>query len=354
MTLLRSARLPARIEFEPLLKAADLLGVPAFGRADQALGNVARGVVIELGDRPAQPDVDVHHHLLDRAEAVGVVGATVARSVEQLVGGQEPPGAAVDHLLVGRRRRPRPAAGVVDEELDRRAVDDIEADDVAAAGAPDLEGRRVDRQEVVECRAQPRCEFGLAVGMAPELGQRVDTPLRVRPRAVGVARDDRPIELLDLVLAGLDRSRHEVILRKCPQVVEARVLPGPRRIDKIVADREVPGAHPLRVGRDQRFARRKEAGAVKGWVHAGKRLLAAPERARRAPGIRERRSAGTGDRRTRRHSILLPAFAATSLLATAVHWSPERPPPCRARGKLSRAAVRGVQSLPPRPSPGQA
>ena len=309
---------------------------------------------MELGDRPAQPDVDVHHHLLDRAEAVGVVGAAVARDVEQLVGGQEPPGAAVDHLLVGRRRRPRPSAGVVDEELDRGTVDDIKADDITAAGATGLEGRRVDRQEVMECGAQPGCEFGLAVGMAPELGQRIDAPLRVRPRAVGVARDDRPIELLDLVLAGLDRGRHEVVLRQRPQVVEARVLPGPRRVDKVVADREVPGPHPLRVGRDQRFARRKEAGAVKGRVHAGKRLLPAPERARRAPGVSQRRDAGTGHRRTRRHSILLPAFAGTSLLATAVHRSPQRRGRLEGRGATTASRRRPGRSWHRRSRPAPA
>ena len=72
---------------------------------------------------------------------------------EELVGGEEAPGEAVDHLLIGGRRRTRAAAGVVDQELDRRAVDDIEADQFAGAVMAELEGRRVEHEKILEERA---------------------------------------------------------------------------------------------------------------------------------------------------------------------------------------------------------
>jgi hypothetical protein len=59
----------------------------------------------------------------------------------------------VDHLLIGRRRRKRPAPGVVEEELDRGAVDDVERDDVAAPVATDLQRRRVTSPVNVGVRA---------------------------------------------------------------------------------------------------------------------------------------------------------------------------------------------------------
>ena len=131
---------------EPLLELPDLLGVPAVRRVQQPGRHIAFGEMLQLHHLAPQRDVDRHHDLLDRTEAIGLVRARVARQVEQLVAGQQPPRPAVNHLLVGRRRRLRPAPGVVDQHLDRGAVDDIETDDFAAAVAAQLERRRIEHQ----------------------------------------------------------------------------------------------------------------------------------------------------------------------------------------------------------------
>ncbi len=181
------------------------------GAFEQAGRHIALGEVLQLHRLPPQRDVDGHDDLLDRAEAVGLVRARVARQVEQLVAGQQLPRPAVDHLLEGRRRRPRAAPGLVEQELDRGAVDDIETDDLAAAVAAQLERRRIEHQNVFEQLAQPGRERPLAVRPAPEIGKRRRACRRVRGRNPCRARLDRPVELFDLVLAGLDRQARDVM-----------------------------------------------------------------------------------------------------------------------------------------------
>ena len=63
------------------LELADLLGGPGFRHADQGLGNIALGIVLQLVDLPAQGDVDGHHHLFDRRIAIDLVGPRIARQV---------------------------------------------------------------------------------------------------------------------------------------------------------------------------------------------------------------------------------------------------------------------------------
>src|SRR5579875_3475477 len=77
----------AREERVPIgLELADLVDGPARRHADERLGHAALGVVAELEHRAAERDVDAHHHLLHRREAVDLVGAQVARRVDELVG----------------------------------------------------------------------------------------------------------------------------------------------------------------------------------------------------------------------------------------------------------------------------
>src|SRR3954468_3467653 len=184
---------------EPFLELPDLLGVPALRRGDKAGRDVALGEVLQLCELAAQPDMDGHHNRLDRREAVGLVRARVAWRVDQFVRCEQLPRAAVHHLLEGRGRRARAAAGVVDQQLQRGAVDDIEPDDVAGAVAADFQRRRVDDEQVFEQFAQPGREGPLAVGPLPEPREAVAARPRVGAGAAQAARLDRPVELFELV-----------------------------------------------------------------------------------------------------------------------------------------------------------
>src|SRR6516164_5113056 len=112
----------------------------------------------------------------------------------------------MDYLLICWCRRLRPPPGVVDQHFNCRPVDDIQPDDLAAAVAAYLKGGCIEHEDVLERLAQPSREGLLAVWHAPEFGQPLDARRGVRRRMTVVARFDRPLELLDLVLAGLDRE----------------------------------------------------------------------------------------------------------------------------------------------------
>src|SRR4051812_7374686 len=79
--------------------------------------------------------------------------------------------------------RPAPAAGaaagIVDQELDRGAVDDIETDDLAGPVAADFQGRRVEHEKIFEERAQPGRKRALAIRAMPELREAVGAGARV-------------------------------------------------------------------------------------------------------------------------------------------------------------------------------
>ena len=89
--------------------------------------------MLQLHRLAAQPDIDSRHDLLDRAETIGLLRPSVPREVHQLVTGQETPGSPVNDLFVGRGRRAWPSTGIIEQYFDRRAVDDVEPDDVTAA-----------------------------------------------------------------------------------------------------------------------------------------------------------------------------------------------------------------------------
>ena len=230
--------------------------------------------MLQLHDLAAQPDIDGHDDLFDRAEAVGRVRARIARQIDQLtvkdrlaaqVGADPPvlgqdPRAAVDDLLVARCRRQWPAPGVVDQYLDRGTVDQIQRDDLVGAVTPQLEGGRIEHQDILECLAQPGGERGGAVGLAPELGQLLGAGVGAGHGVFLVARFDRPIERLDLVFAGLDRQPRDVVRpRQCSELGEGNRLEAARRVDIIVPAGKVVAAQPLRLRRHQRVARRKKA-----------------------------------------------------------------------------------------------
>jgi hypothetical protein len=75
---------------------------------------------------------------------------------------------------------------------------------------------------------------------------------------VFLLRPDIPVQALDLVLAGLYRQpRDVVVLGKGAQFREADRLIGPRRENRIVANREIPDPNLLLFGRGQRVIGRE-------------------------------------------------------------------------------------------------
>ncbi len=164
----------------------------------------------------------------------------------------------MDDLLIGRRRRLRPPPGVVDQHLDRRAVDNIERNDLTAAIAADLESWCVEHQDILEHLAQPSRERLLAVGLSPKLRQCPDTRRCIGRRAFLVAKPDRPIEFFDLVLTRFDREPgNVVVLRQRAKLMEVDRLIGARRIDRVVANREIPHPNPLTLRWNERIAWRE-------------------------------------------------------------------------------------------------
>ncbi len=250
---------PARIEFEPLLELADLLGAPIVRRVHQAGRNVSFREVLQLHDLPPQRDIYRHDDLLDRAEPVCLVWAGIPRQVDELVRCEEPPRAPLNDLLVSRCRRLWPAAGIVEQYLDRRAVDDVEPYEFAATIAANFKRRGIEHEHIFQDLAKPCREGSFTVGRLPEPGQQVDPRRCVRGDAFSIARFYRPIELFDLVLARLDRQPGNIVaVGQRPQFVEPDGLVGARGVDRVVADRKIPQAHPLALCRRQWIAGRKD------------------------------------------------------------------------------------------------
>ena len=110
-----------------LLELLDLLRRPRRRHADQRVGDRAFGKIIELPELAPQRDVDRHQHLLHRRIAIDLVGAHVAWPVDDVARGVVDCGQAFEHLLISRRidgravgrgKRQRRAAPVVDYALD--------------------------------------------------------------------------------------------------------------------------------------------------------------------------------------------------------------------------------------------
>ncbi len=127
-----------------VLELLDLLRGPRRRHADQRVGDRALGEIIELPQLAAQPDVDRHQHLLNRRVAVDLVGAHIARPVDdvarRVVDGRQ----ALEHLLIRGRKnrravvrgvRQRRAAPIVDHALYRGAVELLQRAELARARA---------------------------------------------------------------------------------------------------------------------------------------------------------------------------------------------------------------------------
>src|SRR5271167_4421327 len=67
------ARVASKDRIKPFLKLADLFGVPALRCVQQPGWYITFGEVLQLHHLTTQPDIDRHHDLLARPEAVGLV-----------------------------------------------------------------------------------------------------------------------------------------------------------------------------------------------------------------------------------------------------------------------------------------
>jgi hypothetical protein len=97
-------------------RAVDFAGEGRGGNREGVADDAGEPFVIGV----LQRDVDGERDLLDRAHAVALVGAHVARQVEKLVGGEVGRRHAVERLLIGRVGRLRRAPILGDQGLDGR------------------------------------------------------------------------------------------------------------------------------------------------------------------------------------------------------------------------------------------
>ena len=222
-----------------LLELANLLGRPVFGHADQRLGHVAFGVVLQLVHLAAQRDVHRRDDLLHRAVAVDAVHAPVAHTVDQLVAGEVSRHHALEHLLIGRAFNGC-AAILTDHALDGRAVHQVQGVQLAATGLARVDGGRVDHQHVFQQGTHPGVPIVVTVGLEQEL---VDLVAAGVGLFLGVTGLDVPLHPADLILAGLDDEAHQIIgLGQHAQLGEAHRLQGAGRQVLVVAGLVVQGA----------------------------------------------------------------------------------------------------------------
>ena len=226
----------------PALERLDVVGIPLLGHAENEVGGVAVGIVAQLMQLPAQGDVDGGDDLLYGAEAKRPVSPGVARHVEQLLAGVLAGRHALDHLLVGGAVQGSPA-GRVQDPLDGGAVDQFEGEQAAAPGAPLVDRRGVQDEQILGEHANPGAEWVLQVGVGQEILDLLDP--RVGAVLLGGLHSpllDVPGELLNLILAGLDDQAQQVVaVGDGPQLGEGHAFVGLGLNLDVVAGREVVG-----------------------------------------------------------------------------------------------------------------
>ncbi len=217
---------------------------------------------------PAQRDVDARHDLFDRAEPVGAIDPDVARPVEEITDGIIDRRIAFQDLLIGDGTDDlavfdiglRRAPPIVDDGLDRRAVDRQKRGQASGPVARLVKRRRIDDEQLFEQEPQPIGERMATVGPCEEGLDRGDARIIARLLA---ARADRPGEACDLVFARLDDEPQEIIaFGETPQSRERYRLVDARQRRKIIAGRKIPlPSGDLR--RRQRGDRRQRAEPVR-------------------------------------------------------------------------------------------
>jgi hypothetical protein len=123
----------------------------------------------------------------------------------------------------------RASARLVHEQVDRRAVDHLKADQLAAAGPDEAQRRRVERQQSSSSARMNEPNGVTPSGLARNFSiatQRWSrgAGLGFLPRLFVVARLDHPVEAFELVLPRLNRHADEFDVREGAQVREAERL----------------------------------------------------------------------------------------------------------------------------------
>ena len=166
-------------------------------------------------------------------------------------------------------KRLRRAAPVVDDPLDRRAVERMQRDERTIARALAPKRRRVDDEQVFEQHAQPDREAMLSIGPLEKPRELVYARGARAGRAA--ARTQRPRHALDLILARLDDQPQQIIgLGERAKIFEADRLIGARAGDDVVARRKIH-LPPGDFGRRDRAERRKRPEPAGRTGRAGRR-----------------------------------------------------------------------------------
>ena len=250
-----------------VLELLHLLSRPVGGGLGDGVRHAAVGEVGQLPEHAADADVHRDDDLLDRAVAIDHVVPHVAGRVDQVVHREVGGGQALQDLLVGRGRRLGRAATLIQQPLDRGAVDGLEGQDLAALGALHVDGRGIQDEEVLEEAPGPGVEVVVAIREGEEILQLLDLGLGDGLALLGL---DRPLHLRDLVLPGLDYQPEDVqAVGQVAQLVEGHTLAvtlslggdGDVGVDRVVH----PAAGRLRRGhRDQGFAGAEPVGGLPG------------------------------------------------------------------------------------------
>ena len=138
-----------------VLVSLDLVWIPLFRHRDQRFRNVALREVLQLAHLTTQGNVDCHHDLFDRRKSIHLVGADVARTIDQFVAGVVDRRNALEDLLVSRERCDRGTAMLVEDALDRCAVNRLQAVDAVAKRRANVQRWGVQHQQVFQQQTQP-------------------------------------------------------------------------------------------------------------------------------------------------------------------------------------------------------
>jgi hypothetical protein len=285
----------------------------------------------------AKRDVHRHDDLLDRRVAVDPRHARIPRDVQQLVprvvGGRD----ALDDLGVCRIRRGGRAAVLVQDPLDRRAIDVLERVQLAAPGLPGIDRRRVGDEDFLEPHAKPVVPVVLLVRLLQECLDRFRISARLR---LVLERLDSELELRHLVLPRLDRQAKEIVrVGQRAELRERDRFAGSGLLLQVVADRIVPAATFDRLlrRRRHRLARAEEVGRVTGEqpLDAGTEARERGRRDRSAFGSTCHSSRPRPELRAVRSSRAFRSRSVRSGRSRRASRRPERPcrsdPPCPSR-----------------------
>jgi len=167
------------------------------------------------------------------------VRAHVAGQIDELVGREVGRWDSLEDLLIGGVGRLGRAPVLADQRLDRRAIDDVERIERAAAIEARIDGRRIDDEHLLDQHPEPVGERMAPVGADEKAGDCIDALRSVR-RVGARARAHRIALRGDLVLAGLNhRPQQRQRVGEAAQLRERDAVLGARDIVEVGAERIV-------------------------------------------------------------------------------------------------------------------